>query len=176
MQWPPPTPTTPWASDSLQNSVQELKRLVEALATARSVPSLQVTTPSPCVSQAPGSLSQNTQVEREQGVVPKKDPGQFRLIHNLSAPRGASVNEAIDPVLCSVRYASVDQALEKLRVLERGTLLAKIDIEAAFRLLPVHPEDYHLLGFQFNGDYFFDKCMPMGCSVSCSYFEQFGSA
>ncbi|KAJ1097247.1 hypothetical protein NDU88_002372 [Pleurodeles waltl] len=90
------------------------------------------------------------------GVVPKKDPGQFRLIHNLSAPRGASVNEAIDPVLCSVRYTTVDQALEKLRVLGRGTLLAKTDIEAAFRLLPVHPEDYHLLGFQFNRDYFYD--------------------
>ncbi|KAJ1110229.1 hypothetical protein NDU88_007584 [Pleurodeles waltl] len=112
----------------------------------------------------------------ETGIVPKKDPGQFRLIHNLSAPRGASVNKAIDPVLCSVRYATVDQALEKLKVLGRGMLLAKTDIEAAFRLLPVHPEDYHLLGFQFNGDYSFDKCMPMGCSVSCSYFEQFSSA
>ncbi|KAJ1166543.1 hypothetical protein NDU88_006943 [Pleurodeles waltl] len=107
-------------------------------------------------------------------VVPKKDPGPFGLIHNLTAPRGASVNEAIDPVLCSVRYATVDQALERLRVLGRGTLLAKTDIEAAFRLLPVHPEDYHLL--RFNGDYFYDKCMPMGCSVSCSYFEQFSSA
>ncbi|KAJ1178040.1 hypothetical protein NDU88_003289 [Pleurodeles waltl] len=108
---------------------------------------------------------------QQKGIVPKKDPGQFRLIHNLSAPRGSSVNKAIDPVLCSVRYATVDQALEKLRVLGRGTLLAKTDTEAAFQLLPVHPEDYHLLGFQYNGDYFYDKCMPMGCSVSCSYFE-----
>jgi hypothetical protein len=29
-------------------------------------------------------------------VVAKKTPGSFRLIHNLSAPRGGSVNEAID--------------------------------------------------------------------------------
>ncbi|KAJ1197262.1 hypothetical protein NDU88_001124 [Pleurodeles waltl] len=65
----PPPPTTPWASDSLQNSVQELKRQVEALATARTVPSLQVTTPSPCVSLASGSLSQNPQVEKEHGKV-----------------------------------------------------------------------------------------------------------
>ncbi|KAJ1154028.1 hypothetical protein NDU88_006785 [Pleurodeles waltl] len=64
---PPPPPTTPWASDSFQSSVQDLKRQVEALATARAVPSLQVTTASPCVSVAPGSLPQNPQVEKEHG-------------------------------------------------------------------------------------------------------------
>ncbi|KAJ1152220.1 hypothetical protein NDU88_004997 [Pleurodeles waltl] len=88
------------------------------------------------------------------GVVPKKEPGQFRLIHNLSAPRGSSVNDAIDPQLYSVRYASVDNAIDKERALGRGALLAKNDIESAFRLLPVHPADYHLLGFQFRGEYF----------------------
>ncbi|KAJ1182183.1 hypothetical protein NDU88_007377 [Pleurodeles waltl] len=60
---PTPPPTTPWASDSLQNTVLELKRQVEALVGARNVPSLQVTTSSPCVSQAPGSLSQTPPVE-----------------------------------------------------------------------------------------------------------------
>ncbi|KAJ1156575.1 hypothetical protein NDU88_009293 [Pleurodeles waltl] len=85
------------------------------------------------------------------GLVPKKDPGEFRLIHNLSAPRGASVNDAIDPALCSVKYASLDGALTLLRKLGQGSLMAKADIESAFRLLPVHPDDYHLLGFQFRG-------------------------
>ncbi|KAJ1148816.1 hypothetical protein NDU88_001642 [Pleurodeles waltl] len=107
------------------------------------------------------------------GVVPKKEPGQFRLIHNLSAPLWSSVNDAIDPQLCSVRYASVDNAEDKVRALGRGALLAKTDIESAFRLLPVHPDDYHLLGFQFQGEYYYDQCMPIGCSISCSYFEQF---
>ncbi|KAJ1140151.1 hypothetical protein NDU88_006511 [Pleurodeles waltl] len=64
---PPPRPTTPWASDSFQSSVQDLKRQVEALATARVVPSLQVSTASPCVSLAPGSLTQTPQVEKEHG-------------------------------------------------------------------------------------------------------------
>ncbi|KAJ1184030.1 hypothetical protein NDU88_000840 [Pleurodeles waltl] len=64
-----PPPTTPWASDSLQNSVQELKRQVEALGKAHNVPSLQVTTASPCVNPTPGSLSQATLVEKEQGKV-----------------------------------------------------------------------------------------------------------
>ncbi|KAJ1197584.1 hypothetical protein NDU88_001441 [Pleurodeles waltl] len=85
------------------------------------------------------------------GLVPKKDPGEFRLIHNLSAPRRASVNDAIDPALCSVKYASLDGALTLLRKLGQGSLMAKADIESAFRLLPVHPDDYHGLGFQFRG-------------------------
>ncbi|KAJ1171110.1 hypothetical protein NDU88_002981 [Pleurodeles waltl] len=64
-----PPPTIPRASVALQNTVQELKRQVEALGTAPNVPSLQVTTSSPCVSQAPGSLSQNPPVEKEHGKV-----------------------------------------------------------------------------------------------------------
>ncbi|KAJ1177681.1 hypothetical protein NDU88_002933 [Pleurodeles waltl] len=69
---PTPPPTTPWVSDSLQNTVLELKHQVEALVAARNVPSLQVTTSSPCVSQAPGSLSQTPPVEKEHGKVMKQ--------------------------------------------------------------------------------------------------------
>ncbi|KAJ1185482.1 hypothetical protein NDU88_002274 [Pleurodeles waltl] len=76
----PPPPMTPWASDSLQNSVQELKRQVEALATARNVPSLQVTTPSPCVSLTPGSLSQNPPVRKEHVMLEKKPETGIAMI------------------------------------------------------------------------------------------------
>ncbi|KAJ1096532.1 hypothetical protein NDU88_001668 [Pleurodeles waltl] len=66
---PTPPPTTPWASDPLQNTVLELKRQVEALVAARNVPSLQVMTSGPCVSQTPGSLSQTPPVGKEHGKV-----------------------------------------------------------------------------------------------------------
>ncbi|KAJ1080161.1 hypothetical protein NDU88_000381 [Pleurodeles waltl] len=65
----PPPPTTPWANDSLQNSVLELKRQVEALAAAHNVRPLQVTTASPSVTPAPGSRTQATPLEKEQGKV-----------------------------------------------------------------------------------------------------------
>ncbi|KAJ1172660.1 hypothetical protein NDU88_004504 [Pleurodeles waltl] len=65
----PPPLTTTWANDSLQNSALELKRQVEALAAARNVPPLQVTTASPCVTPAPGSLAQATPLEKDQGKV-----------------------------------------------------------------------------------------------------------
>lgn len=37
------------------------------------------------------------------GIVPKKAPGEFCLIHHLSYPQGQSVNDAISDGLCTVR-------------------------------------------------------------------------
>lgn len=53
--------------------------------------------------------------------------------------------------------------------------MGKANIQSDFRLLPVHPESFCLLGFQFEDSYFFDKALPMGCSISCKAFEAFSS-
>jgi hypothetical protein len=55
--------------------------------------------------------------------------------------------------------------------LGRSTQLAKIDIRQAFRLLIVNPADFDLLGIKFDGKYYIEKCLPMGCSISCALFE-----
>ncbi|XP_063772971.1 uncharacterized protein LOC134909710 isoform X2 [Pseudophryne corroboree] len=109
------------------------------------------------------------------GVVPKKTPGVFRLIQHLSYPPGASVNDAIPPAHCSVVYQSFDEALEMVRSYGSGALMAKIDVESAFRLLPLHPDSFRFMGFLIGAEYFIDKCLPMGCSVSCSFFERFST-
>ena len=45
-------------------------------------------------------------------VIPKPhQPGKWRLITDLSSPEGASVNDGIDPRVCSVNYISVDDAV-----------------------------------------------------------------
>ena len=109
------------------------------------------------------------------GLVPKKEPGEYRLIHHLSYPADQSVNDFIDPTLCSVQYTEFDKAVEMIQDLGQGALLFKMDIKSAFRLLPVNPDDFELLGFKFNGKYFFGKCLPFGCSISCSTFEKFST-
>ena len=53
--------------------------------------------------------------------------------------------------------------------------MAKSDIEAAFRLLPVHPDSFRLLGCRWEGEFYVDRCLPMGCSISCAFFETFSS-
>lgn len=108
-------------------------------------------------------------------VVPKKDPGKFRLILHLSYPKGASVNDGIDPLACAVTYTSFDAAISWIRRHGRGSLLAKKDVKAAFRPLPVHPDSIHLLSCHWQGSYFVDNCLQMGCSISCAPFETFSS-
>lgn len=109
------------------------------------------------------------------GLVPKKEPNKFRLIHHLSFPAGTSVNDGIDPELCRVSYTSFDSALAWVRRYGHGALLGKTDIEAAFRLLPVHPSSFCWLGCFWQDQYYVDCCLPMGCSISCSYFEVFST-
>ena len=99
----------------------------------------------------------------------------WRLITNLSHPEDNSVNSAIDPEFCNVTYTSFDSILDKMYVLGKGAKLAKMDIKSAFRLLPVHPADFDLMGMQFGGKYSIDKCMSMGCSISFSLFEKFST-
>lgn len=110
------------------------------------------------------------------GLVPKKDPGSFRVIHHLSHPTNFSVNDGIPPQLCSVQYQTVDNAIQIIQCLGPGTLMAKTDIKDAFRLIPIHPNSYDLLGFTIGDKYYFDKCLPMGLSYSCNLFEKFSSA
>lgn len=108
------------------------------------------------------------------GLAPKKN-GDFRLIHHLSYPKDTSVNDFIDETACSVKYSSIDDAIEMVQTLDRGSELGICDIKQAFRLLPVSPADFDLLGFQINGEFYYDKCLPFGASISCSLFEKFST-
>lgn len=45
------------------------------------------------------------------------------------------------------------------------SIIGKLDIKSLFRLLPVYPEDFDLLGFKLEGLYYIDKCLPMGCAI-----------
>ena len=110
------------------------------------------------------------------GIIPKKSPGEFRLIHHLSYPAGSSVNDGIPKELATVKYATIDDAIRLIKSLGKGCFLAKTDIKSAFRIIPVSPHDFPLLGMEWQGKFYFDKCLPMGCSSSCNIFETFSTA
>jgi hypothetical protein len=59
------------------------------------------------------------------GLVPKKSPGEFRLIHHLSFPRGLSVNDGIGSEDTSVHYATVADAICLIKSMGRAVLLRK---------------------------------------------------
>lgn len=52
-----------------------------------------------------------------------------------------------------------------------GALLAKCDIQSAFRHHPVHCMDFEWLGFTFEGAFYYHHSLPLVCSVSCTAFE-----
>ena len=91
------------------------------------------------------------------GFIPKKNrPGKFRLIVDLSSPRGGSVNDAISPAHASFSYITVRRVAE---LIPEGMLLAKLDLKAAYRQVP---EDQLLLGIKWRGTVYCDRALPFG--------------
>lgn len=109
------------------------------------------------------------------GLVPKKTPWEFRLIHPVSHLHGNSENVTIDPAICRVKYTFFDVPVDMVRALGPSAVMAKCDSPSAFSLLSGHPDDFDLLGFIFQGSYYFNKALTMGCSISCAAFECFST-
>jgi hypothetical protein len=112
------------------------------------------------------------------GLVPKKHSAKFRTIFHLSFPKSgtASINASISKDDFSLQYVTIDNAIEGIKCLGQGCFLAKTDIEAAFRLIPVHPDDYELLGMHWNGKYYYDKVLPFGLRSAPFIFNQLSDA
>ena len=111
------------------------------------------------------------------GLVPKgRDSGQWRMIVDLSFPEGHSVNDGISSELCSLRYSSVDDALEYIIALGQHTQLSKVDLRSAYRMLPVYPGDRHLLAIRWQNDIYVDQALPFGLRSAPKLFTAFADA
>ena len=105
------------------------------------------------------------------GVVPKKN-GKLRVIHHLSAPENNSVNDFISREEYSLQYIRIDDAIAHILAIGPGALLTKLDIRNAFRLIPVHPDDWHLLGIHWQEEFYFEKVLPFGLRSSPFIFDK----
>ena len=111
------------------------------------------------------------------GVIPKgHNTGKWRLITDLLFPKGCSVNDGIDASLSSLSYISVDDIATAAARLGQGALLAKVDIESAYRLIPVHPQDRPLLAVKWDGKFFVDLMLPFGLRSSAKIFNAVADA
>lgn len=105
-------------------------------------------------------------------VIPKQgQPGKRRLILDLSSPHEHSVSDSIASHLCSIKYATVDNGVQKILQLGRNSLLAKIDIKRAYRNIPIHPSDHKLLGMSWNGALYIDTALPFGLRSAPKIFS-----
>jgi len=86
------------------------------------------------------------------------------------------LNDGIPPEHTSVSYATVEDAIRFIKTVGPGCFLVKTDIKNAFHIISIFPKDNNLLGMCWWGLYYFDRCMPMGCSSSFKTFEIFSTA
>lgn len=110
------------------------------------------------------------------GVVPKKNSQKWRTIVHLSYPTGNSINDFISKDDFRLTYITVDTAIATIKRLGKGCLLSKVDVESAFRIVPVHPDDWHLLGMQWQGKFYFDMRLSFGCRSSPYIFNTLADA
>jgi hypothetical protein len=106
------------------------------------------------------------------GVITKgHNTGKWRLITDQSYPPGLSVNDGIDPELCSLTYTSVDAVAKVVASYPPGALLAKVDVESAHRLIPVHPSDRPLQAMEWEGAVYVDPMLPFGLRSAPKIFN-----
>ena len=108
------------------------------------------------------------------GLVPKKGQiDQWRMIVDLSFPPGHSVNDGISKDLCSLSYASLDDAVDRILALGRRSELVKIDLKEAYRVIPIHPHDIRLLAVSWEGHTYVDRALPFGLRSAPKIFSAF---
>ena len=105
------------------------------------------------------------------GLVPKKNSDKFRTIFHLSYPKSGStsINSSISKQDFSLQCVTIDDAIKGIKRFGPGSFLAKTDVESAFRLIPVHPDDYELLGMKWEGRYYYDKVLLFGYVVPLQF-------
>ena len=151
------------------------------------------------------SIPYDNYIQSPIGLVPKAGGEQTRLIFHLSYDFGPeekdkSVNYHTPAKICMVKYYDLDhavQAINKLRTVgeqvrkQQGrhqdfrpviVYQSKTDIKSAFRLAPLKKSCWAWLimaaqnPFTGKRQYFVDKCLPFGASISCAIFQSISDA
>lgn len=109
------------------------------------------------------------------GAVPKKGTDKIRVIHHLSHPfHGDSINRSITEKYQPL--GNFDAACVLIRRIGRGCWLIKLDVEAAYKQVPVREEDWPLLGFKWRGKWYYERVLPFGLTSSCRKWELYATA
>ena len=111
------------------------------------------------------------------GVIPKAgQPGKWRLNLDLSSPHGRSVNDGIDPEQFSLQYIKFDEVVAMVTKLGRGALMAKFDVQSAYRNVAVLPSQRHLLGMKWRGKLYVDLALPFALRSAPFIFNSIADA
>jgi hypothetical protein len=108
-------------------------------------------------------------------TVPKKgNAAKLRIVHHLSHPHDRSINAFTRDWDCPLQ--DFGHAIRIVRRLGRGCYMAKMDVKAAYRCIPVRPADWPLLGMQWEGHFYFHRTLPFGLRSACHLWERYATA
>ncbi|CUA69255.1 ABC transporter B family member 6 [Rhizoctonia solani] len=114
------------------------------------------------------------------GVVDKPSaPGSFRVIQDLSFPilpdsDTCSVNSEIDPAQFTCLWGFFSDVVDIVLNLPPGSQAATFDVDAAYRRMPVHPDDQPHIVVHWDGLFYVDHCVPFGATSSNGIFGRCG--
>ena len=108
----------------------------------------------------------------------KLEPTKSRPISQCNLPEGASVNDGIAKAehIQLTRAQDMERKITQTYARTGQVWMAKADIKAAYRTMMVRPEDWHLQGIKWNGQYFIDTRMSFGCRSSVDQWLRFSDA
>jgi len=100
-----------------------------------------------------------------------KPNGSVRVILNLSAPEGLSVNDGIDIDQFPAKMSSTNAWLEVLNKAGKGCWISKTDWSDAYKHIAVAGSDLNLQWFEWGGMYFQELCLIFGCASSAGIYD-----
>lgn len=86
------------------------------------------------------------------------------------------MNSLIPKPPFSLFYATVDHAISLIKSPGQGAWLATSDITDAFKIMPVHPSQWHLQGAKWDTKYYFLIHLTFGCRSSPCLFNMLSEA
>ena len=102
-----------------------------------------------------------------------KPSGAVRVILNMSAPDGKSVNDGIDAAEFPTVMSSTARWVEVLNKAGRGCLMTKADWADAYKHIRVRAADRVLQWFSWLGMFFVELCLVFGTASSPGLYDRF---
>jgi hypothetical protein len=106
------------------------------------------------------------------GIMTRQKPnGSVRIILNLSAPKGMSVNDGINSEEFPAVMSSTGKWLEVLHKAGRGCRMCKNDWADAYKHISTRAEDVDLQWFCWLEKFFVELCLVFGAASSPGIYD-----
>ncbi|CAE6477081.1 unnamed protein product [Rhizoctonia solani] len=115
------------------------------------------------------------------GLVSKaSSPGQYRMVQDFSYSHTKGLNDSVNDEIDIDEFPCVwgffDDVVQTLLDLPPASMAATFDVDAAYRRIPIHPDDQPSMVVSWKDSLYLDHCAPFGAASSNGLFARCGDA